>query len=109
MVVHNHPDTIDSAQARCPKQPKVGDVTASQRGVDVVEAMNEGQLAVGGDVQVVHLVGDGASRCSEGFLPGSPFTLSPEVSQGWNDIERTQLPRRQPQRERERFPLPSSR
>jgi IS5 family transposase len=36
VVVHNHPDAIDSAQARCPTQPQVGDLTASLRGVDVV-------------------------------------------------------------------------
>jgi hypothetical protein len=87
VVVHNQPDAIDSPQARCPTQPQVGDVTASQRSVQVVKAMNEGQLAVRRDVQVVYLVGEGASICSEGFLPGSTFIVSPDVSQGRNDIE----------------------
>ena len=87
VVVHNQPDAIDSAKARCPTQPQVGGVTASQRGVDVVEAMNEGQLAVGRDVQVVYLVGEGTSIYSESFLPGSTFIFSPDVSQGRNDIE----------------------
>ena len=32
-------------------------------------------------------VGKGASICGEGFLPGSTFTVSPDVSQGRNDIE----------------------
>src|SRR5215217_9299160 len=94
VVVHNQPDAIDSAEARRPTQPQVGDVTASQRGVHVVEAMNEGQLAVGRDVQVVYLVGEGASKCSEGFLPGSTFIVSPEVSQGpevRSDIERNEV------------------
>src|SRR3989337_4543 len=94
VVVHNQPDAIDSAQARCPAQPEVGDVTASQRGVHMVEAMNEGQLAVGRDVQVVYLVGEGASVCSEGFLPGSTFIVSSEVSQGpevRSDIERNEV------------------
>src|SRR5918998_2529357 len=91
MVVHNQPDAIDSAQARRPTQPHVGDLTASQRGVHVVEAMNEGQLAVGRDVQLVYLVGEGASKCSEGFLPGSTFIVSPDVSQGRNDIERNEV------------------
>ena len=87
MVVHNQPEAIDSAKARCPTQPQVGDVTASQRGIQLVEAMNEGQLAVRRDVQVVYLVGEGARICSEGFLPGSTFIVSPDVSQGRNDIE----------------------
>src|SRR5215218_10398171 len=94
VVVHNQPDAIESAQAHRPTQPQVGDVTASQRGVHVVEAMNEGQLAVGRDVQVVYLVGEGASKCSEGFLPGSTFIVSPEVSQGpevRSDIERNEV------------------
>jgi hypothetical protein len=94
VVVHNQPDAIDSAEARCPTQPHVGDVTASQRGVHVVEAMNEGQLAVRRDVQVVYLVGEGASICSEGFLPGSTFIVSPDVSQGpevRSDIERNEV------------------
>src|SRR5215207_11410762 len=44
--------------------------------------MNESQLAFRRDVQLVYLVGEGATKCSEGFLPGSTFVLSPEVSQG---------------------------
>src|SRR5215212_5530145 len=91
VVVHDQPDTIDSAEARCPTQPQVGDATANQRGVQVVEAMNEGQLPVRRDVQVVYLVGEGPSICSEGFLPGSTFTVSPDVSQGRNDIERNDV------------------
>jgi hypothetical protein len=87
VVVHNQPDAIDSAETRCPTQPQVGDVTASQRGVQMIEAMNEGQLAVRRDVQVVYLVGEGASICGESFLPGSTFIVSPDVSQGRNDIE----------------------
>jgi hypothetical protein len=31
VVVYNQPDAIDSPEARCPTQPQVGDVTASQR------------------------------------------------------------------------------
>ena len=91
VVVHDQPGAIDSAQARRPTQPQLGDVTASQRGVQVVEAMNEGQLAVRRDVQVVHLVGKGATIRSEGFLPGSTFIASPDVSQGPNDIERNDV------------------
>ena len=91
MVVNNQPDAIDSAEARCPTQPQVGDVTASQRGVHVVEAMNEGQLAVRRDVQVVYFVGEGASICSEGFLPGSTFILSADVSQGGTISNETTL------------------
>ena len=81
MVVHDQPDAIDSPEARCPTHPQVGDVTASQRALNVVEAMNEGQLAVRRDVQVAYLVGDGAI-CSEDFLPFSTLTVGPEVSQG---------------------------
>ena len=44
--MHNQPDAIDSPETRCPTHPHVGDVTASQRAFHVVEAMNEGQLAV---------------------------------------------------------------
>jgi hypothetical protein len=80
VVVHNQPDAIDSPEARCPTQPQVGDVTASQRAVHVVEAMDERQFAVRRDVQVAYLVGDGASICSEGFLPGSKFIVSADVS-----------------------------
>ena len=87
MVVHNQPDAIDSPEARCPTHPHVGDVTASQRALHVVEAMNEGQLAVHRDVQVAYLVGDGASIYSEEFLPGSTFTVSSGVSQGRVEIE----------------------
>jgi len=87
VIVHNQPFAIDSPEARCPTQPQVGDVTASQRAVHVVEAMNEGQLAVRRHVQVAYLVGEGASICSEGFLSGSTFIVSSDVSQGRNDIE----------------------
>src|SRR5215217_9650063 len=87
VVVHNQPDAIEAAKARRPTQPQVGDLTASQRGVHVVEAMNEGQLAVRRDVQIVYLIGEWASICSEGFLPGSTFIVCPDVSQGPNDIE----------------------
>src|SRR5215207_10736696 len=92
--MHNQPLAIDSAQARCPTHPQLGDLSASQRGVDVVEAMNEGQLPLRGDVQLVYLVGEGAGKCCEGFLPGSTFILSPEVSQGpevRSDIERNEV------------------
>src|SRR5215203_5138953 len=82
VVVHNQPYAIDPAQARRPTHPQLGDLAASQRGSHVVEAMNEGQLAFRRDVQLVYLVGEGASKCSEGFLPGSTFILSPDVSQG---------------------------
>ena len=87
MVVHNQPDAINSPKARGLTQPQVGDVTASQRAVHVVEAMNEGQLLVRRDVQVAYLVRDGASICSKDFLPGSTFPVSPDVSQGRTDIE----------------------
>ena len=87
MVVHNQPDAIDSPEARGPTQPQVGDVTARQRAAHVVEAMNEGQFAVRRDVQVADLVGDGASKGREGFLPGSTFIVSPDVSQGRSEIE----------------------
>ena len=82
VIVHNQPDAIDLPQARCPTQPQLGDLTASQRELHVVEAMNEGQLAFRRDIQLVYLVVEGVSKCSEGFLPGSTFILSPEVSQG---------------------------
>jgi hypothetical protein len=91
VVVHDQPHAIDSPQARCPTQPQVGYVTASQRGVQVVEAVNEGQLAVRRDVQVVHLVGEGASIRGEGLLPGPTFVVGPDVSQGRNDIERNEV------------------
>ena len=61
MVVHDQPDAIDSPEARCPTHPHVGDVTASQRAVHVVEAMNEGELAVRRDVQVGYRLGTGYS------------------------------------------------
>ena len=80
MVVHNQPDAIDSPEARCPTQPQIGDVTASQRAVHVVEAMNEGQLAVRRDAQLTYLVGDEASMYCEELLPGSTFTVRPGVS-----------------------------
>ena len=86
MVVHDQPDAIDLPEARCPTQPHV-DVTARQRGLDVVEAINEGQLAVRRDVQVTYVVGEGATKLSEDSLPGSTFTVSPEVSQGRSEIE----------------------
>jgi hypothetical protein len=82
VIVHDQPDAIDSSEARCPTHPQVGDVTASQRAFHVVEAMNEGKLAVRRDVQVAYLVGDGASICSKEFLPGSTFIVTPGVSQG---------------------------
>src|SRR5215208_5249317 len=94
VVVHNHPEAIDSPQARCPTHPQLGDLTASQRGSHVVEAMNESQLAFRRDVQLVYLVGEGASKCSEGFLPGSTFIVSSDVSQGpevRSDIERNEV------------------
>src|SRR5215204_2672696 len=94
VVVHNHPDAIDSAKARCPTHPQLGDLSASQRCVHVVEAVNEGQLPLRGDVQLVYLVGEGAGKCCEGFLPGSTFIVSPDVSQGpevRSDIERNEV------------------
>jgi hypothetical protein len=66
VVVHNQPDTVDSPEARCPTHPQVSDLSASQRAVQVVDRMNEGQLAVGRDVQVAYLVGDSAMG-SEGL------------------------------------------
>jgi hypothetical protein len=49
--------------------------------------MNEGLLAMRRNVQVAYLVADGAIVCSEDFLPGSTFVVSPGVSQGRPDIE----------------------
>jgi hypothetical protein len=54
---------------------------SSQHAFHVVEAMNKGQLAVRRDVHVAYLVGDKARICSEEFLPGSTFVVSPGVSQ----------------------------
>src|ERR671936_242436 len=73
VVVHNQPDAIDSPEARCPTHPQVGDVTASQRAVHVVEAMNEGELAERRDGQLAYIIGDGAGMCGEECLPGSTF------------------------------------
>jgi hypothetical protein len=58
VVVHNQPDVIDSPEAHCLTQPQVGHATARRRTVHVVEAMNEGQVAVCRDVQVAYLVGE---------------------------------------------------
>jgi hypothetical protein len=87
VIVHNQPNAIDSPEARCPTQPQVAGVTVSQRAVHVVEAMNEGQLAMRRDFQVDYLVGDGPGMYSEEFLPGSTFIVCPGVSQGRIDIE----------------------
>ena len=87
MIVHNQPDAIDSPEARCPTHPQVGDVTASQRAFQVVEAMNEGQFAVRRDLQVAYPISDRASICSEEFLPASTFIVSPGVAQGRLEIE----------------------
>src|SRR5262249_1493683 len=75
---------------RRPTKPHV-DGTTRQCGVYVVEAMNEGQLAVHRDVQVTNLIAEGATKCSEGFLPGSTFTVSPEASQGRSEIEGNEI------------------
>ena len=62
-------------------------MTASQRAFQMVEALNEGQLVVGRDVQVRSLVGDVAGICNEEFLSGSTFIVSPGVSQRRIEIE----------------------
>src|SRR5262245_25709005 len=80
MIVHDQPDAFDFPEARRPTQPHV-DVTARQRGVYVVEAVNEGQIAVRRDLQVKYLISDGAAKTREGFSPGSPFPFSPEGAQ----------------------------
>ena len=87
MIVHNQPGAVDSPEARGPTHPEVGDVTASHHAFHVVEAMNEGQLAVRRDVQVEYLVSDGPSICSEEFLPGSTLIVNTGISQGRIDIE----------------------
>ena len=79
MVVHNAPDTIDAAQARSPTHPQLGRVTASQCALDMVKAMNEGEIAVRRDAQIAYLVSDGAIVCSEGSFPGLTFTFRPNV------------------------------
>ncbi len=87
MIVHDQPDSIDSPEASCPTHPQVTRVTVSQRAAYKVEAMDEGQLTLRSDVQLMHLVADGASACSEEFLPSSTFIVSSCVSQGRIEIE----------------------
>ena len=82
MIMHHQPDAIDSPETRCPTHPQVAGATASQRAAHVIEAVSEGELAVRRDVALAYLVGDGASACSEEFLPGSTFSVSAGVSQG---------------------------
>ena len=57
MIVHNHPDAIDSPKARCPTDPQVGDVTAGQRAFHVVEANSSGPVAY--EVRDLNITTDG--------------------------------------------------
>src|SRR4029450_11362501 len=92
MVVHDQPDAIDLPEACRPTQPHV-DGTTRERAVDVVEAMNEGDLAVRRHRQVTYLVGNCGTWCGAHFWPGSTFLVSPVASQRWSEIERNEVAR----------------
>jgi hypothetical protein len=91
VVVHNQSDAIDSPEARCPTHPHIGGLTVGQRALHVVDSVNEGQPVNRVHVQFAYLVVDGAIG-SEGFLPLSTLSVSPDISQGLDsDIERNEV------------------
>lgn len=73
---------------KCPVQrTHNGGVTASLSALDVIDAMNEGQIVVCRDVPLAYLVSDGASICREASFPGLAFTVSSGISQRRTNIE----------------------
>jgi hypothetical protein len=88
MVVHDQPDPVDPAETGGPAHPHLGRVAAGQRAAHVVEAVDEGQVALRSHLGIGQLVREPAGVCSEGLEPGLTLRLRPRVSQGRIDIER---------------------
>src|SRR5262249_4803212 len=81
------PPPFPPPQACRPTHPTVDALTAGEHSLHMVEAVNEGQLTLRRDVQVTYLIVEGAIDHCEHLLPGSPFAVSPDVSQRRSDIE----------------------